>query len=247
MEKLLKNRFYQSYVTTHTASRKGELTQKELRIRSKMYDTHFGRLIPREKKSVIADVGCGNGTIVWWLHQKGYLMASGADVSLEQIGQGKRNGIENLICEDLGEFLRGRTGKFDALILRNVLEHFEKAEALDMLSLCFDALKKGGRLILQTPNAESPFFGHTRYGDFTHETAYTPSSIQQLLQVAGFGKIEVYPCKPVVSSVNTALRRILWTVFEFQLKAMLFAQLGKSQTVVTLDLIAMGCKELAGQ
>ena len=37
------------------------------------------------------------------------------------------------------------------------------------------ALKPGGRWILHTANAESPFYGRVRYGDITHEQAFTQS------------------------------------------------------------------------
>ena len=49
------------------------------------------------------------------------------------------------------------------------------------------ALRPGGRFVARVPNAVSPFGGHIRYGDFTHETWFTARSVRQLAAAAGLG------------------------------------------------------------
>lgn len=56
---------------------------------------------------------------------------------------------------------------------------------------CWRALKPGGRLILQTPNADSPWALGVRYGDFTHEICLNPNSAQHLLTVGGSQRVAV--------------------------------------------------------
>ena len=83
------------------------------------------------------------------------------------------------------------------------------------LDLCRTRLRPNGRLILQTPNASSPFFGDVRYGDFTHEVGFTPRNLTQLTTRAGFSAIESRETGPVPwgYSVKSTLRYLLWQVF----------------------------------
>jgi hypothetical protein len=60
------------------------------------------------------------------------------------------------------------------------------------------------------PNAVSPFGGHVRYGDFTHETWYTARSVRQLAAAAGFGPVTVIGCPPSAHGVASAVRAVLW-------------------------------------
>ena len=69
-------------------------------------------------------------------------------------------------------------------------------------------------MILQTPNAESPWGLYYRYGDFTHETAFTPSLLTYLLSLCGFQDIKVREMEPVpwgYSPIST-IRYFLWKI-----------------------------------
>jgi hypothetical protein len=68
---------------------------------------------------------------------------------------------------------------------------------LRFLAASFAALKPGGRLVLQTPNADSPFGVAMRYSDFTHEICFNPNALARLLALHGFGAIEVRELAPV--------------------------------------------------
>lgn len=56
----------------------------------------------------------------------------------------------------------------------NVIEYLGKDEIIGFLDLIRSHLKLGGRLLIETPNAESPWFGAVAYGDLTHEWFFTP-------------------------------------------------------------------------
>ena len=59
-------------------------------------------------------------------------------------------------------------------------------------------------------NAESPFFGRVRYGDFTHETAFTEASLRQVLGAGGFASFHFREDSPAVHGVLSAGRRLAW-------------------------------------
>ncbi len=236
----LKDRFYHSYTSTHITHRKGEAALEQFRAEFPAWDQHFGRLIPQALDARILDAGCGRGGLVYWLNQRGYHRAEGIDVSAEQVETARSVGIANVQQADLRSYLAPRTQCYDALILRDVIEHFTREEIIEVLELSRGALRPGGVVIVQVPNAESPFFGRIRYGDFTHELAFTQSSVAQLFNVIGFEDLRMYPTEPVIRGLRSLGRTALWSVVKTFYKVLLFAELGRGQRIFTQGLIAVG-------
>jgi SAM-dependent methyltransferase len=129
---------------------------------------------------------------------------------------------------DLLAFLRARPQRFDLLTGLDIVEHFTKDEVLEFLDACRGALRPGGRLVLQTPNGESPFGGAVRYGDFTHETCFTPALLAQLLELTGFTAVECRECHPVARGVVSLLRIALWRVIRQLLRLWNLAETGSA-------------------
>lgn len=242
-----KDRFYRSYTSTHVTGRKGEATLARFQHEFATWDKHFGRLLPSDREARILDVGCGRGGLVYWLQQRGYQNASGIDLSAEQVHTARGLGIPNVQQADVAEYLAGRRGHYDALILRDVLEHFTREEIVEVLEICRSAIRPGGSVIVQVPNAESPFFGRIRYGDFTHETAFSLSSINQLFNVIGFDDTRVYSTAPPVTGARSFLRSVLWIAVNAMYHVLVFAELGRGRRIFTQGLIAVGRVPAAGQ
>lgn len=237
-----KNDLYQSYVSTHIIGSKPTPTLELFRAQKKIWQSLFGRFLPQNKESNIADVGCGDGRITWWLQEIGFTNAEGVEISLEQVKVAAELGVRNIFQADLKIFLKTRTNYYDLLILRNIIEHFEKSEIIEVLGVCRDALKDGGRLIVQVPNAESPFFGRIRYGDFTHEIAFCARSLGQIFNLVGFTRHEYYSIEPIFSAKQSSLRRLLWKAVKSFYQLLLFAELGPGERIVTQDILAVAIK-----
>jgi 2-polyprenyl-3-methyl-5-hydroxy-6-metoxy-1,4-benzoquinol methylase len=240
-----KERFYRTYYSTHVVGRKGEASLEQFTLRGRIYDANWLRLIPSDHRALILDVGCGTGSLVWWLQRRGYSAAEGIDVSPEQIEIATRLGVRNVAVADLVEYLGDRTRCYDALILRDVLEHLERPRIVEVLDLCHQALRPGGILLAQVPNAEAPLWGRIRYGDFTHELAFTEASLRQLFATLGFGSVAVYPAGPVRLRVKDLPRQALWRCLEAVYKLMVFAETGRRWAVVTESIIAAAHRDLA--
>jgi 2-polyprenyl-3-methyl-5-hydroxy-6-metoxy-1,4-benzoquinol methylase len=235
-----KDRFYTSYASSHVTHRKGEAALDRFRAEFPSWDKHFGRLLPPQRDARVLDVGCGRGGLVYWLEQRGYHNAEGVDVSPEQVATAHRLGIGNVREANLTEYLGQHRGVYDALVLRDVVEHFTREQIVQVLELCREATRPGGVVIVQVPNAESPFFGRIRYGDFTHELAFTSSSLAQLFNVLGFENFRVYPTEPAIGGLKSAARAILWSAVKAFYSVLLFAELGRGQWIFTQGLIAVG-------
>ena len=103
--------------------------------------------------------------------------------------------------------------------------------------------------MIQVPNGASPFVGRILFGDFTHETAYTESSLAQLFRVCGYQDFSAKPFSPVIRKITwrsffrqsgrrAIVRKFAWMVVSRIYTCMLFAEIGRHTTVVTFNLIA---------
>lgn len=239
-----RDRFFARYAETHLNAREGVMSAARLRSRSALMRKLYGHVVPADRTAKILDVGCGLGAIVYWLQTNGYEDVAGIDVDATQIGQARELGVRNLSSGDLRTAL-GSARSLDAIILRDVLEHFTKKEILDLLDLCRDALRDGGRLIVQVPNGDSPFFGHIRYGDFTHEMAFTASSLAQVLAVAGFTRWEFHPVPPVMVDKTMPvrlLRAAAWKLVQFLYRSLLSVEAGRQKVIVSMNILAVAYK-----
>jgi SAM-dependent methyltransferase len=191
---------------------------------------------------MIIDIGCGSGSVTWWLQQNGFMNAEGIDISSEQIEEGRRLGVNNIKQADAVEYLKDRQDFYDVIFLRDFLEHFHKDEIIELLDICRKSLKDKGCLIIQTPNAESPFFGRIRYGDLTHEIAFSVSSLSQLLRGAGFNEVQFSSYEPIIVGIKSIIRFLLWKIIEAFYKTLLSIEIGRGKRIVTQNIIAIGIK-----
>ncbi len=237
-----KDDLYKKYVSTHIVGRKPVPTLNVFRKKMVIWQDMFGKFLPQDKQAKIADLGCGDGRIVWWLQEIGYENAEGMDVSIEQVETAAQLGVRNVFHTDIKTHIKNKTSFYDVLILRDVIEHFDKEEIIETLEACRNALKDRGCLILQVPNAESPFFGRIRYGDFTHEIAFCSSSLSQVFNIVGLTQHEFHSVEPIFRGNQSILRRFLWKVAKSLYKMLLFAELGPGERIVSQDILAVATK-----
>jgi 2-polyprenyl-3-methyl-5-hydroxy-6-metoxy-1,4-benzoquinol methylase len=236
-----KNILYASYVSGHIAHRKGIVDERRLHVDARGYRQHFAPFLPREKSANIIDLGCGSGGLVWWLRHSGYRHAFGIDGSQEQVALAHHLGIQGVTLGDVFTILDQAEGQ-DLLLARDLIEHFDRQSIFDFLAKCRSALKPGGRIVIQVPNAGSPTFGRVRYGDFTHEIAFTESSMKQILGATGFTDIEVYPWRPAITGLNSLIRYVLWRMLEPILKLPIQIESGGLRRIITMNLIAVASR-----
>ena len=149
------------------------------------------------------------------------------DISAEQV-ELARQVLPDVTQADALEFLHDSPSSYEMLTGLDIVEHLTKEEVLHFLDGCFRALKPRGRLILQTPNAESPWGSGLRYGDVTHEVCFTPNALSRLLRLCGFVEVEVREQGPVPlgHSCKSTIRFILWQVIRLGLKTCNLAETG---------------------
>jgi SAM-dependent methyltransferase len=206
-----KTRLYERYLTQHV-----QLSAESVQLAFSQRGPYLRRIIakclPPDRSAQLLDLGCGHGAILHALRDAKYTNITGVDVSPEQIGPARQLGFEDVHCEDVREFLAQiPDSKFDVVIASDVLEHFTRPELLALTDEVHRVLTPGGRLVCHVPNAEGVFAGAIRYGDLTHEFAFTRGSIRQLAAACSFRVLTVREDTPVVHGLFSLVRFLIWS------------------------------------
>lgn len=175
------------------------------------YDHYLRGWLPESKDARIVDLACGYGKLLYFFRERGYRRIAGVDISPDQVRRA-REVVATVHQGDVLAFLAGHSAEFDLITALDLIEHLTKDEVLRFVHSCFQALRPGGRLILQTPNADSPFGMAMRYNDLTHEVCFNPNALGRLLARAGFRNIEARELGPVPFGYSFAstVRWCLW-------------------------------------
>lgn len=195
----------------------------------KAYRSYLKGWLPADREAAVVDVACGGGKLLFFFKQMGYSKVSGVEISPDQAALA-RQVLPDVAQQDVLAFLEQHSTQFELITGLDVIEHLHKAEVLRFLDGCYSALKPGGRIILQTPNADSPWGASLRYGDFTHEVGFTPDSLARLLRLSGFQGVEAREVGPVCfgySAIST-MRYFVWRVIQSMLKIWNVAETGSA-------------------
>lgn len=191
------------------------------------YRYFFRGWLPADMDAEIVDVACGGGKLLHFFKEQGFTNIRGVDLSPEQV-QISRQVAPEVTEGNAIDFLESNRGAFDLITGLDIIEHLHKPEVLRFLDAAHAALKPDGRLILQTPNADSPWGTMHRYNDFTHEVCFNPNALARLLSLSGFKKIEAREMGPVPFgySLSSTVRAGLWEVFRIGFKIWNLVELG---------------------
>lgn len=208
------------------------------------YRRYFRDWWPRAKDAAIVDVACGNGMLLYLMKDLGYSQITGVDISAEQVALAKQV-TPSVIEGDAIAFLQAHPSAFDAIFGLDIIEHLDKDEALSFLDAAAAALRPEGRLVLQTPNADSPMFNTVRYGDFTHENGFTPDGLARLLRAAGFREPEAREVGPIVHGPASIVRSLIWQCIRGGLRLWHLAESGAAGSVHTRVFVISAIKPAA--
>lgn len=218
----LRDRLYEAYASTHAGA--ASAVAADLIYRRDIRP-HLPRPQPAQPPRVL-DIGCGQGELVRLLTADGF-DAWGVDASPEQVELARAAGQTRVELGDLHNVLRGAASTIDAVVATDVLEHQPSEEVMATFAEVRAALRPGGVFIARVPNAVSPTGGHTRFGDFTHESWFTARSVAQLAAVAEFASVTALACPPPAHGPVSAARALVWKPISGLLKLALAAETGQ--------------------
>ncbi|MFQ5901664.1 MAG: class I SAM-dependent methyltransferase [Thermodesulfobacteriota bacterium] len=235
----LQKKYFQSIF-----SKSNILSKEEFESTAVNYEKEYGGYLPKEKDAAILDIGCGAGHFLYFLEKKGYKNYFGIDISEEQVDFCKQNISGSVELFDAYEFLKDKDGVYDLIVANDFLEHTSKEKVIEILQLIHRSLKKSGKLIIKTPNMSNPFALDSRYKDFTHETGFTGKSLYQVLSVAGFSSIRIYPSSILFpSTLKGIISRLTLKIFRVGFKKIFALQGYAVPEILSKNLIAVVIKE----
>ena len=161
------------------------------------------RLIPffeLDKKDVVADFACGLGLLLDTIHGR-VAEYHGVDFSSEFIAEASERAERlgqaeaSFYSEDIRDFCRRHRGVFDKTFALDFSEHVYDRELLEIAGEIRSSLKPGGRLFLHTPNGDFLLEILKNRGIMRqfpeHVAVRGPSENVELMQQAGFSKVEI--------------------------------------------------------
>jgi len=231
-------RIYDRYISTFNVS--SELIGPRTASLTRTIRRHF----PPDRGAEILDIACGSGALIFLARRLGYRNIRGVDISPEQIALAKQLGIPGVDKGDGIEILCGAvSASFDALISYDILEHLDKSTVLEVATQAHRVLRPEGRWLIHAPNGESPFCGAIRYGDLTHQLAFTRSSMTQLLRLAGFTKMTFHEDSPGVHGLKSMGRWLGWKAIAAILNACTLFETGERDAIVSRSFLTVAYRE----
>ncbi|MFQ5482518.1 MAG: class I SAM-dependent methyltransferase [Nitrospinaceae bacterium] len=175
-----------------------------------IYGYYLKGWLPRDLSLPVLDVGCGAGLFMAMLGRAKFTEVAGIEASPSQAALARRLSLQ-VEEGDALTYLQGKKAVYGLITAFDLIEHLSPDQALQFLEVCLQALIPGGRLILQTPNGESPWVGNVLYGDPTHQQCFTPHLLEKMMRHAGYADLEARPCGPAPVDIITALRHWAWS------------------------------------
>lgn len=231
---------YDNYVSSGQADVEAA---SSFRGKSAYIDRVIAEHLPPDHAIRILDLGCGTGDTIDSLKKHGYRNVTGVDASAEMIevahGKGHTEARLGDIRTELGAIADAST---DVIFLMDVLEHFDRADLFDVCSETVRVLVPGGRIVAHVPNAEGIFGARVRYGDLTHELAFTPSSARQLFRTLGIKKITCYEHRPIPHGLKSNIRALLWIAGTVGFRLLFAAETGGFDCILSQNMLIVAEK-----
>lgn len=123
------------------------LTEEEL------IETSLHHLRERGEKTLILDAGCGAGNMMKKIKAKGYNVV-GIDILSSELKKINEPEIPKIVADLIHPPFK--SSAFSAVFLLDVIEHFSDEWGARLLSELSRCLRKGGVLIISTPNPATP-------------------------------------------------------------------------------------------
>jgi 2-polyprenyl-3-methyl-5-hydroxy-6-metoxy-1,4-benzoquinol methylase len=155
--------------------------------------SEYETVLPSEKSASILDIGFGGGWFLAACLKAGYSNLEGADFGIENKSHVREWAPDKVtlhdIQSDIGDFLKTRAERYDFIHMSHVIEHIPKYSLLWVVDALYLALRKGGMLLLRTPNMEGPAANSSFYVTLAHEYGFAGSNLKSLLDICGFDDI----------------------------------------------------------
>jgi len=213
------------------------------------------RMVYGPPQGRLLDVGCGAGEGLLFLREMGW-QVQGVDFDENAVNAARKMRLD--VQRGSLKEQSFPDGTFDVVNLSHVIEHLP--DPIETLAECRRILKRGGKLVLFTPNSSS--LGHRIFkGDWRglepprHLHIFSAKSMRLALIAAGFHDLRIYPQTALSINYESILLRLSpgrtcnrarrnWTAWVFaQLLAIMETAIQKRKPELIECLVAVATKE----
>jgi len=194
---------------------------------SKYYQVNYQSFLPDDKKAKILDFGCGPGYILQFLKNAGYLNLYGADINVsDSWNELKAAGMQLEQFENAAEYLKSIAGKFDFVIVKDVIYYFKDEEVVSIMQLIKKTLKLGGKILFDIINGSVITGSFTKHKDIDIRLVLTEHSMVTLIDRCGM-KLEHLKGNVIsVTGIRSLLYVVLNSIQRLRLKLLYFSERG---------------------
>lgn len=144
----------------------------------------------------VVDVGCGRGEWLDLLRSEG-IEGQGVDRNRVFVEECRRAGLTVIEADALTHFRSLPSESLNAITSFHLVEHLQFEVLISLLDEMVRTLKRGGLLILETPNPENLLVGSCNfYADPTHRHPIPSQTLQFLLESRGLHDIKILKLRP---------------------------------------------------
>jgi len=204
------------------------------------YRANYLGHMPADRQARILVISCGPGYLVKMLRDCGYGAVLGIDSDAAKVEVARRRQLPCEVARAF-EFLADKRSEYDVIIPEQELNHLTLDETVEFLTLCRQALRPGGRVVVYAMNGANPMVGSENLShNIDHFYNVTEHSLGQILQLAGFGAVRPFALKLYVfwknplNYVGLAVTATLEAVFR-----VLFMLYGKKVKILSKKVAAV--------
>jgi O-antigen chain-terminating methyltransferase len=171
-------------------------SEEQIKDRQRMYLDCF------QGQEDVLDIGCGRGEFLELLRELG-IKAKGADIDTDMVLLCREKGLD-VVKEDVFNCLENLPDEsLGGIFAAQVIEHFPSDQIIRLVRRCYQKIRPGGVVVLETPNPQClSVFARSFYMDFSHVWPCHPEAMRYLLESVGFEEIRLVFSSPVNSSLG---------------------------------------------
>jgi SAM-dependent methyltransferase len=207
-------------------------------------ELNYSSWLPENRDAAILDVGCGPGRVLAFLEARRYRRLEGFDRDPDAVAAARlRVAVPVVVENDWARFLANRTSAFTLVILKDVIYYVPRDEVVHHLRVVRQALRPGGRVIVEV------FNGATFTGPFTalkdDAILWTPTehTVRIFLERAGFSGVTVHAHRPPARTVRRRVFNLIARWWRVALRAIYVFERGLAEEnprILTTKIIGIG-------